>query len=291
MFKGIYTPMVTFFREDNSIDLEKNFELIDKLIEEKVNGIVILGSIGEFFNMSLNQKKEYLEQVAKHVRNRTQIFVGSGGNNLEEVIELTKYAEELKYNGALIISPYFFTITQEEAYEYYSKILKVTKIPILLYNFPDRTGMSLSCDTVKKLAENYSNIVGIKDSTNSFENTRFYITEVKEKLEREFVVLSGFDEYLILNLMSGGDGVICGLSNINPNLFVNTYLNFKDSNFKNLKENQLIINKLMKLYKVSSPFILAIKKAIDFKNDNYKLKNSTRKLNDLQLEEIKEILC
>lgn len=290
MFKGIYTPMVTFFKEDNSIDLKKNFNLIDKLIKSNVNGIVILGSIGEFYHLNLEQKKEYLKEVANHVNGRVQLIAGTGGNNLEEVITLTKYAQELKYDSALILSPYFFNITQNQAYEFYSNILEASNLPIILYNFPERTGISLSCDVVKKLAEKYPHLIGIKDSTNSFENTRFFITEVKNKLKRSFIVLSGFDEYLILNLMSGGDGIIGGLSNINPNLFVDTYLDFINSNFSNLPQSQLQINKLMKLYKVSSPFILAIKKAVNFENIDYKLKNSDIKLNDTQIEDIRKIL-
>lgn len=262
MFKGIYTPLVTLFDENGNIDKNNLKILIEKLIDDGVDGIVILGSVGEFFNISsLEDKKDYIQFVSKVVKGRVKLIIGTGSNNIEEVIELNNYSNDLKADGVLIITPYFFGLDENYMYEYYSKIAKNTKLPIMIYNFPARTSINLSYDLILRLANEFNNIVGIKDTTDSMSNVRRFVQKIK-KVRKDFCVISGFDEYLLPNLLSGGDGIIGGLTNINAKLFTDAYKAFLDKDFEKLLIYQDKINNLTELYDLTNPFIVGLKEAV-----------------------------
>ncbi|AOT69279.1 4-hydroxy-tetrahydrodipicolinate synthase [Geosporobacter ferrireducens] len=261
MFKGIYTPMITIFDETGGIDKASNGKLIEKLIEDGVDGIVLMGSIGEFFTLSLEEKKEFLKFAIKVIDKRTKIMVGTGSNDVQEVIELNQYVYELGADAVLVICPYFFSLGDHSLYEYYQKIAIESSLPILLYNFPERTSINMSVELVSRLAKEFDNIVGIKDSTVAFGNTRKYIEAVK-KVKDDFCVFSGFDECLLPNLLSGGAGIIGGLSNFAAELFTSAYKAYQDGNLAKLIVFQEKINELMAIYDLSNPFILAIKEAV-----------------------------
>jgi 4-hydroxy-tetrahydrodipicolinate synthase len=236
--------------------------LIEKLIDDGVDGIVILGSVGEFFNISsLEDKKDYIQFVSKVVKGRVKLIIGTGSNNIEEVIELNNYSNDLKADGVLIITPYFFGLDENYMYEYYSKIAQNTKLPIIIYNFPARTSINLSYDLILRLANEFNNIVGIKDTTDSMSNVRRFVQKIK-KVRKDFCVISGFDEYLLPNLLSGGDGIIGGLTNINAKLFTDTYKAFLNKDFEKLLIYQDKINNLTELYDLTNPFIVGLKEAV-----------------------------
>ncbi|WP_238916269.1 dihydrodipicolinate synthase family protein [Clostridium sp. YIM B02555] len=262
MFKGIYTPLVTLFDENGNIDKNNLKILIEKLIDDGVDGIVILGSVGEFFNISsLEDKKDYIQFVSKVVKGRVKLIIGTGSNNIEEVIELNNYSNDLKADGVLIITPYFFGLDENYMYEYYSKIAQNTKLPIIIYNFPARTSINLSYDLILRLANEFNNIVGIKDTTDSMSNVRRFVQKIK-KVRKDFCVISGFDEYLLPNLLSGGDGIIGGLTNINAKLFTDAYKAFLDKDFEKLLIYQDKINNMTELYDLTNPFIVGLKEAV-----------------------------
>lgn len=293
MFKGIYTPLVTFFDENGNIDKKNLKILIEKLIDDGVDGIVILGSVGEFFNISsLEDKKDYIQFVSEAINGRIKLIVGTGSNNIEEVIELNKYSNDVKADGVLIITPYFFGLDENYIYEYYSKIAQNTQLPIMIYNFPARTSVNLSYELIFKLASEFNNIVGIKDTTDSMSNVRRFVQKIK-KIRKDFCVISGFDEYLLPNLLSGGDGIIGGLTNINAKLFTDAYKAFLDKDFENLLIYQDKINKLTELYDLTNPFIVGLKEAvkISLKLDvNTSIRNYDIKINEEIKEKIKKLV-
>ncbi|WP_459481512.1 dihydrodipicolinate synthase family protein [Clostridium saccharoperbutylacetonicum] len=293
MFKGIYTPLVTLFDENGNIDKNNLKILIEKLIDDGVDGIVILGSVGEFFNISsLEDKKDYIQFVSKIVKGRVKLIIGTGSNNIEEVIELNNYSNDLKADGVLIITPYFFGLDENYMHEYYSKIAQNTKLPIIIYNFPARTSINLSYDLILRLANEFNNIVGIKDTTDSMSNVRRFVQKIK-KVRKDFCVISGFDEYLLPNLLSGGDGIIGGLTNINAKLFTDAYKAFLDKDFEKLLIYQDKINNLTELYDLTNPFIVGLKEAVkvSLKLDiNTTIRNYDITVNEEIIEKIRRLV-
>jgi 4-hydroxy-tetrahydrodipicolinate synthase len=261
LLKGVFTPIITVFDNTGKIDFEGNKRVIERLVTAGVDGILFLGSIGEFFALSLEEKKEFIDFAVKTVNKRAAVMIGTGGTVMEEVIELTKYAESAGADAAVAISPYYFNLDEESLYRYYSAVASSVKMPILLYNFPDRTSVNMSPQLIKRLAMDFNNITGIKDTVDNISHTRKIIAEVKNS-RGDFSIFSGFDEYFVSNLMAGGSGIITGLTNIAPTIFIELYKAYSENRLDVVSEMQEKINKLMALYDVSQPFISAIKEAV-----------------------------
>jgi len=261
MLSGIFTPMVTAFDTEGRLDLDANRRIIEHLIAGGVDGILLLGSIGEFFALTADEKRELIRLGVETVARRTALLVGTGGTVVPEVVELTRFARRAGADAAVIISPYYFSLDAESLYRYYAEIASATDLPIVLYNFPDRTATELTCEVVLRLARQFPSIRGIKDTVDSISHTRALIEAVKPQ-RPDFAVLSGYDEYLAPNLLSGGDGLIGGLSNIVPALHVAMCGALCRGDLRAVAADQKRLNRLMALYTVSQPFVGAIKAAV-----------------------------
>jgi 4-hydroxy-tetrahydrodipicolinate synthase len=261
MFKGILTPVITVLDGQGKLDFEGNEIVINRLIDNGMDGLLFLGSIGEFFALSIDEKREFIRFVVKTVGKRVPVLIGTGGTAQEEVVELTQFSEKEGADGALVISPYYFELDSETIHNYFATIARSTSLPIMLYNFPDRTATDLSPSLVLRLAKEFSHIVGIKDTVDNISHTRKLIQVVKEH-RPDFTVLSGVDEYLIPNLMAGGDGVLCGLTNIVPDLFASLMKAYHAKDFGKVVAAQAKISMLMNLYDITNPFIAGIKGAV-----------------------------
>jgi len=261
MLSGVHTPMVTAFNADGALDLDGNERIIAHLVDGGVSGILLLGSIGEFFALSMEEKKRLIRFAADLVGGRTTLLVGTGGTVVDEVIELTQHAAEVGAGAAVVVSPYYFLLDEESLYRYYAAVAADSPIPVLLYNFPDRTGVCLSVELIARLATDFENIRGLKDTMDSISHTRAVLEAVKP-VRPDFAVLSGFDEYLVPNLMAGGDGLIGGLSNIAPALPVGIHQAYRRGELAEVQRLQRRVNVLMGLYAVSQPFVGAIKSAV-----------------------------
>lgn len=261
MFKGILTPAITILHEQRKVDFEGNKIFIDRLIESGVNGILFLGSIGEFYAFTLEEKKEFVKFAVHTVGKRVPVLIGTGGMIEEEVIELTRFAEREGADGAVVISPYYFKLNTKAVYRYYAQIARSTSLPIMLYNFPDRTGIDLKPPLVLRLVKEFPHIVAYKDTVDCISHTRKLIQAVKD-YRPDFRVLSGYDEYLVSNLMAGGDGILGGLTNVAPTLFIRLLGAYRSGNLETVTALQAKISILMNLYDVSQPFIAAIKGAV-----------------------------
>ena len=260
MFKGVICPVVTAFDPYGEIDYAAQGLHVERLIEHGIDGILFCGSIGEFPSLCLDEKKAFFEWAVKKVDGRAWVLAGTGGTNVGEAVELTKHCKLAGANGAVVISPYYFQLDERALHSYYAAVAK-TGLPIVLYNFPERTKVSLSAGLVRNLAGEFENIVGIKDTVDSMSHTRELIDAVLPG-RGDFCVLSGYDEYFIPNLFCGGAGVLSGLTNIAPGLFMEIKAAFKESDFGKLRGLQLRLNGLMKIYSAANPFISAIKYAV-----------------------------
>ncbi|MFT8315942.1 MAG: 4-hydroxy-tetrahydrodipicolinate synthase [Clostridium sp.] len=291
MLKGVITPVITILDEDRNLDFKGNEEVINSLISGGVNGLLFLGSIGEFFALTMEEKKKFISFVIKTVNKRVPVLIGTGGTVVEEVIELTNFADAEGADYAVVISPYYFKLNDESLYNYFSEVAKNTKLPLILYNFPDRTAVNINPKLVLRLAKEFKNIAGIKDTVDNISHTRQLIDTVKSEV-KDFAVFSGFDEYFIPNLLSGGNGLIGGLTNIAPEEFAKLYKAYNDKDFNTVEKLQLFVNVLMNIYTVSDFFIPAIKTAKMLSGYNIKpvCKSPASGLSESQVEEIKEIL-
>ncbi|HWR39482.1 MAG TPA: 4-hydroxy-tetrahydrodipicolinate synthase [Patescibacteria group bacterium] len=261
MFKGILSPMITVLDQNGKLDFVGNKKVIDRLIDQGINGILFMGSIGEFFALSPTEKREFTEFVITTVNKRVPVLIGTGGTEMDEVIDFTRFAERAGADAAVVISPYYFQLNTDTIYNYYASLARRTEIPIMLYNFPDRTAADLTPDLVLRLVKEFRHIVAIKDTVDNISHTRKLIQRVKEE-RPDFSVLSGFDEYLIPNLLAGGDGALSGLTNVIPGVFAELMAAYQGKDMTKLAAMQSKISILMNLYDVTQPFVAGIKGAV-----------------------------
>ncbi|KYH28192.1 MULTISPECIES: dihydrodipicolinate synthase family protein [Clostridium] len=255
------TPVVTAFDKDGNIDSEANKNIYDFLIKGGVDGLVIMGSTGEFFTMTMEQKKELIKLAVEHVNKRTKVFIGTSCMSADETIELSNYANEVGADAVMVISPYYFALSNESVELFYDKVAEGTKADIYLYNFPARTGYDLTPEVTLNLARKHKNIVGYKDTVTEMGHTRALI-ETMHKEFPEFEVYSGFDENFAHNILSGGAGCIGGLSNFAPEICSAWVKAINEKDFDKVAEIQKIINEMMAIYDIGTPFIPIVKKAM-----------------------------
>ncbi|MDF2565421.1 MAG: dihydrodipicolinate synthase [Massilibacillus sp.] len=250
MFKpeGIITPILTTLTEDEKFN-EKEYRVqINRLINAGVNGIFPLGTNGEFYAFSKEEKIEIIKVAVDEVNGRVPVYAGTGCVTTKETIELSKIAKELGVDVLSIISPYFVGVSQDDIYRHYSAVAEAVDLPILLYNIPARTGNNIDYKTVAKLAK-YKNIIGIKDSSGNFDNTLKYIENTEERLS----VLAGSDSLILWTLMAGGSGAISGCSNVFPELMVSIYKLWSEGKIAEANEAQKKIRPFRNVMQMGNP--------------------------------------
>lgn len=256
------TPSVTLLQEDGSIDLCAMKEHFQFLIQGGVDGILILGSIGEFFSFSIEEKKKLIACAVESVKHQVELIVGTSSMRREEIIELSQFSYQQGADAVIILPPYYFPLSDGCVEHYYDSLLEeLHDLPIYLYNFPDRTGYGISTKVVLNLLRKHENIVGIKDTQSGMANTIHLIKEIKKEYP-DFLVYSGFDDNFAHNLLSGGDGCIGGLSNIVPKVCCQWVTAFREEDLRRIHQIQRQINELMEIYSVGTPFVSYIKSAL-----------------------------
>lgn len=248
MLEGIITAMVTPFKENEEIDYFATEELVEKLVATGVQGIFILGTNGEFHVLKTEEKIRFVEKVVEFVDKRVPVYAGAGGNSTNEVIKLGKKLEAAGADALSVITPFFVGLKDEELYNHYRLIAKNVSLPIVLYNIPKNTGINLSSDVVKKLAE-IDNIVGVKDSSGDIKNIESYINATKDQ---KFSVLSGSDSLILAALELGATGAISGTSNVLTIINIEIYREFLAGNSVKAKEWQLSLEEFRRILKYGS---------------------------------------
>lgn len=264
MFKGIFCPSITITDDEGKIDYDLWGKHLDHLADAGVNGVLLFGSIGEFYSVSLADKEAALEFAVKRVGERMKVFAGVGDTTYANVIEFTKFAEKAGADAVLAVSPYYFGPSPLTAENYFGGIAEATKLPVILYNFPARTGTDLTPELVASLAAKHPNICGIKDTVDTISHTRKVIRAARA-VNPDFTVFSGFDEYYLVNRVSGGNGVLCGLTNVEPETFVKMHAAYEEGDFTTAVACAERISKLMAVYDVCDLFVSAIKAAVKVK--------------------------
>lgn len=259
------TPAVTVMKKNGSIDFEGCGRVYEHLIAGGVDGILLLGSIGEFFALTMEQKKELIRFAVDKIGHRTRLIVGTTSMVFEELTELSRFAGKEGADAVILLPPYYFPLSPEGLESYYGRIAEaLADQPIYLYNFPDRTGYDLTPEITLRLVRKYRNIVGYKDTQAGMDHTRELIKLVKGEFP-EFEVYSGFDDNFAHNVLAGGDGCIAGLSNLVPGLCHAWAEAFEREDLAEVGAIQKKIDQLMEIYQVGTPFIPYIKEAMVIK--------------------------
>lgn len=218
--KGIIPAMVTPIRETGEINEEALRRLTNHLIDGGSHGLFPVGSQGEFFSLTFEQKREAIRIVVDETRGRVPVYAGTGAVTTREAIDTTKMAQDWGVSAVSVITPYFLVPSQKELIAHYAAIAKACPdLPILLYSNPDRTQVPFPTSTLLELAA-IDNIVGVKDSSGDMSMTGEYIRLTRGM---NFHVLMGRDTLIYAALCYGATGSICATANVDPRVPVEIY--------------------------------------------------------------------
>lgn len=233
LFKGCGTAIITPF-DDNGVNFDEFKKLIEFQISEGVDALIICGTTGESSTMTLEERKQTIEFAVKTANHRVPIIAGTGGNCTQSVIDFTKWAKTAGVDGALIVTPYYNKTTQSGLIAHYTAIANSTKLPIILYSVPSRTGVNITPETCFELSK-ISNIAAIKEASGNLSQ----IAEIKALCRENLHVYSGNDDQIIPILSLGGLGVISVLSNVAPKYTHEMVINYLNGKIIEAQDMQL----------------------------------------------------
>ena len=261
ILQGTGVALITHFKDDKSIDIPALEKLVHYQIENGVDYLVVLGTTAETATLSENEKEIVKETIKKANQNRLPMVLGIGGNNTQAVINSIKNTDLSDYQAILSVSPYYNRPSQEGIYQHFKAIAESITHPILLYNVPSRTGSNMEAETTLRLANDFSNIIGIKEASGNI----IQIMNLLAKRKENFLVISGDDITATSSILLGADGVISVLAQGLPNHFskmINKALAFEN---KQAIEIQFQLIEAMKLiFKEGNP--VGIKALLKQKN-------------------------
>lgn len=210
-YRGLYTAIVTPFK-DNQIDKEALKALVEAQIAGGVDGIVPVGTTGESPTLTHEEHMEVIRLAIEYAAGRCQVIAGTGSNSTAEAIAMTREAEAMGADGTLQVCPYYNKPSQEGVYRHFKAVADSTKLPILLYSIPGRSGIEIAVDTVVRLAADCPNIVAIKEAGGSVER----VNQLVAALPAKFAVLSGDDGLTVPFISCGAVGLVSVTSNVAP---------------------------------------------------------------------------
>jgi len=254
--KGIVPAMVTPITPEGKVNVGALRKLTNYLIDGGVHGLFPVGTQGEFYALTFEEKKQVIKVVIEETRGRVPVYAGTGAITTREAIALTKMAESAGVSAVSVITPFFIRPSDAELLEFYTAIARSTKLPILLYNNPARTGVSISSDFVVR-ASKVENIIGIKDSSGDLTLTAEYIRRAGDG----FSVLAGRDTLIYGTLCYGGKGAIAATANVAPKVVVEIYEAFMTGDMKRSLDAQFRLAPLRLAFDLGT-FPVVIKEAL-----------------------------
>lgn len=256
-FGRLLTAMVTPFNADGSINYEAGADFADWLLANGSDGLVVEGSTGEAATMDMDEKIKFMQTIVARVNGRAKIVAGAGTNCTASTIDLVKKMEACGVDGVLVVGPYYNKPTQEGYYQHFAAVAKATKLPIIVYNVPGRTGGNIAPETVARLAADFSNIVAIKEAAGNVAQT----AGLYRVLPEDFSIYSG-DDGLILPFMSvGACGLISVLANVNGKLLQQLMQAYSEGRVKDAADlNKIMVPLAKAMFVESNP--IPIKAAV-----------------------------
>lgn len=232
--KGVIPALVTPMNDDESLSREGMQSLIDGVIKAGVHGVFTCGTAGEFWALSIEEKRQVYEWTVEYAAGRVPVYVGTSANSTSEAVALAKIAESAGAECLSVLTPAFITPSDEEMFRHYAEVAEATSLPILLYNLPARTGNALTVDLVDRLHRRFPNIVGIKDSSGNFEQALTFLRQ----LPPDFRMIMGRDTLILSALKEGAAGAIAASANVAPDVAAGIYDAFVDGDETRARECQ-----------------------------------------------------
>jgi len=255
MFEGVIPALVTPFKENFEVDYEGIAKLLD-YVEKHVDAVVPAGTTGESATLSYQEHIEVVKYVCETAN--VPVIAGAGSNSTREAVFLGKEVEKAGADAAMFITPYYNKPNKEGLYQHYKRIAEEISIPIIIYNVPSRTACNITPDVVERLANDFDNIVGIKEASGNLKQ----VCEMIRRTPDDFVLLSGDDFLTLPILMLGGRGVISVAANVAPHLMKEMFSAFKEGDLERAREMHY---RLMPLFSVlfidTNP--IPVKKALE----------------------------
>lgn len=214
-FRGTGVAIITPFNKDKSVDYKALERLVEHLVTNGIDYLVVQGTTGESVTLNKEEKKEILAFIIKVNNNRLPIVLGIGGNCTATVVETLKTTDLKGVSAILSVSPYYNKPTQEGIYQHYKAISQASSLPIILYNVPGRTSSNILPSTTLRLAQDFKNIIAIKEASGNMEQ----FMEIIKNKPKNFLLISGDDALTLPIIASGGEGVISVLANAFPKGF------------------------------------------------------------------------
>lgn len=208
---GTYTAIVTPFK-NGRIDEPALERLIKKQVKGGVDGIVPVGTTGESPTLDYDEHVRVIELSVKFARGKIKVMAGTGANSTKEAIFLTSEAERVGADASLQVAPYYNKPSQEGLFQHFREIAKATRLPIMLYSIPGRCGVEIGVETVRRLAKECHNIIGIKEAGGSVDR----VSQLRAALGKRFSILSGDDSLTLAFMAVGAQGVVSVASNVIP---------------------------------------------------------------------------
>lgn len=256
-FGRLLTAMVTPFNADGSINYEAGADFADWLLANGSDGLVVEGSTGEAATMDMDEKVKFMQTIVSRVNGRAKIVAGAGTNCTASTIDLVKKMEACGVDGVLVVGPYYNKPTQEGYYQHFAAVAKATKLPIIVYNVPGRTGGNIAPETVARLAADFSNIVAIKEAAGNVAQT----AELYRVLPEDFSIYSGDDGLILPFLSVGACGLISVLANVNGNILQQLMQAYSEGRVKDAADlNKVMVSLAKAMFIESNP--IPIKAAV-----------------------------
>ena len=262
LFKGCGTAIATPFNEEG-VNFKVFGDLIEKQISEGVDAIIVCGTTGEAATMTEQERKDTIKFVVDKVAGRIPVIAGTGSNNTAAAIEMTKYVESIGVDGALVVTPYYNKTTQKGLVEHYKAIANSTKLPIIVYSVPSRTGVNVTPETALELSK-IENIVAIKEASGNISQ----VAKIASLCGDNLNIYSGNDDQIVPVLSVGGIGVISVLSNIYPKYTHEMVYDYLNGNVAEATKKQLAcLNVVDNLFSEVNP--IPVKAALNMKGYDY----------------------
>lgn len=242
--EGIFVPVVTPFDKEGNIDEEAFKQLIDCFIEAGISGIVPCGSTGESPYLSREESRRVVELVVEQTGGRMPVIAGTGVAATRETVQLTRDAKDAGADAALVVTPFYFKLSNEEVFQHYASLLDAVDLPVVIYNVPKFTNYSMPPTMIDRLVSEYSGVVGVKDSSGD----PGLMADIIRLVGNRISVLSGSGDMILPTLMLGGSGGILAIANAIPETCVELYKAFKEERLEDAGKHQMrasFVNKVL----------------------------------------------
>jgi len=226
--------MATPLKKDGSLDSATTRILVDFLIDRGIDGLLPLGTSGEFALLSDSERREITNVVVDQANGRVPVVVGVSDSSIEKILQYSRYAKDAGADAIIAVPPYYFTTTNEGLYQFYKKLSEDTGMPLMIYNIPEWTHCLVPPDIVKRLADEKL-VVGMKYTEYNFLTLLRFHQEIKGKI----AIFTGSDALAYSNLEFGGSGAVIGISNVAPRESAKIFDEFKSGNLRKAKELQM----------------------------------------------------